>query len=212
MTSGEYLKIAEHYDQILAANMGDKYKETDWNNPEAADRRYHKFAETISNNTKFQDRILDFGAGTGSLLDYMYFSDRSYYTGMDISSNMINEAQRRFPDVRFICQDILTKPLEEQFSVIIVNGVFTIKKDLHWTEMVKFTKDILAELWKNTDSMLCFNFMDWNRIPAASQRADLFFLTYDTLFTHLIAPLEPKNWIIDCSYGCYDSLAILYKK
>lgn len=208
-----YKKIAEHYDLSLEVHKGNKLLEVDWSNDqEATSRRYAAFIDfSFGRLSKVQQSVLDFGAGTGTMFSLLPKSMRECYTGLDISAKMIEEAQKRYPDGKFICQDILEKDLEQSYDYVIINGVFTIRKDLDTSEMVNFTSSILSKLWEKTNKGLAFNFMDSAKIPFAQRRHDLCFMNYEQVLVWLIEPLKPKGWVINANYGCYDSIVEIYK-
>lgn len=74
--------------------------------------------------------ILDVGAGLADL--YAYLTDEGIdvrYSGCDISKDMVQEAQARFPDIDFNQCDLLTMTSDElripRFDYVLASGIFT---------------------------------------------------------------------------------------
>lgn len=70
--------------------------------------------------------VLDVACGTGVLIpDYLYRHVRSV-TGVDLSAEMVKIASGKFPQsqVRFLCGDVETVPLNQKFDCIMVYNAF----------------------------------------------------------------------------------------
>lgn len=71
-------------------------------------------------------RVLDIACGTGVLIgDYLRRGVESV-TAVDISSEMIRIARKKFPqkNVRFVCGDAESAPLGENFDAIVIYNAF----------------------------------------------------------------------------------------
>lgn len=77
------------------------------------DRHYHLPIHRIENEyvrkrlkqgRYHRGSVLDIGCGTGSALDLL--SSANQYSGIDISTEMLNEARRKFPDNKFFHQNM----------------------------------------------------------------------------------------------------------
>jgi len=68
--------------------------------------------------------VLDIGCGTGLYLEYR---QPKGYVGVDISSGMIAQAQRKFPDATFIQSDMTALPLPDALfdAVVSLFGSFS---------------------------------------------------------------------------------------
>jgi len=68
------------------------------------------------------DRILDIGCGPGSMVTYLPTSE---YIGFDANPEYISSAQRRFPEVQFICDRVgeHNLPQSEYFDIVIALGI-----------------------------------------------------------------------------------------
>ncbi len=76
-------------------------------------------------NLKAGDRVLDVGTGIGVLIPHIQRSGIRCIVGCDLSAAMLSEAQKRYPNVRFWCGDVVELPREMgSFDVVFFNAVF----------------------------------------------------------------------------------------
>ena len=68
------------------------------------------------------DRILDVGCGPGSMVPYL---PKSEYVGFDANPDYIQQAQRRFPEAHFTCDQVneYNLPQSEYFDIVIALGI-----------------------------------------------------------------------------------------
>ncbi len=84
-------------------------------------RYYHsRLTQIIRFATPPGQRVLEIGCGRGDLLAAL---NPSVGVGIDFSAEMINLAQKRHPQLKFIHTDIYDLQLEETFDTIIVSDV-----------------------------------------------------------------------------------------
>ncbi len=157
--------------------------------------------------------LLDFGCGTGHLLEYMKeqedFLSQIYYNGLDISEKYIEVAKQKFPDVNFYCLDVFEQGLTSVGTIdyAILNGVFTEKRALSFEEMWDYFQRLVTLVFSSVEKGMAFNVMskavDW-------EREDLFHLSTDLLIDFLTKKLS-RNFIIRNDYGLYEYTVYLYK-
>src|SRR5687767_6927370 len=84
-------------------------------------RYYHRrLAEIYRFIVPPGQRVLELGCGRGDLLAAL---KPSYGVGLDLSPEMICQAQRRHPELRFIQADAIDLAVEEPFDVIILSDL-----------------------------------------------------------------------------------------
>ena len=165
-----YKKIYKHYEKCFDKN-GDTYLGVDWPNEEDMIKRY-KIMLNILKYIKYNSHIslLDFGAGCGGLYEYIQkYKLNINYEALDISNKYCEKIKEKFPNINVLHKDILdigiNNQLEKNYDVIVLNGVFTEKRDLTDNEMWIFFTSIIKKIWKNTNKGICFNIMtpivDW---------------------------------------------------
>jgi SAM-dependent methyltransferase len=204
-----YLSIADHYKECFLKH-GDNHLGVDWPNKEDTIKRHEVMYDIIKeDNTKINEvTILDFGCGLGHFYEWLLTKDiRPHYYGLDINTEFYNACKMKYPNNTFYNLDILTTEELPTFDYIIINGVFTEKKDLTQKEMMNFFKSVIKKLWDKCNKGLSFNLMskhvDW-------EREDLFHVSLDELGWFLKDNLS-RNFTIRNDYKLYEYTTYVYK-
>lgn len=206
-----YLKIINHYNNCLD-KYGDTHLGVDWPNIREAELRYKIMLEVrkFGNQQVRKPTILDFGCGAAHLKDYIVKKSMSdiKYSGLDISPKFISLSKSKYPEIDFYCLDILENPEKvHNFDYIVMNGVFTEKRELTFDDMLNYFKKLLHNVFEKTNYGLAFNVMsksvDW-------ERNDLFHLPTDLLINYLVNNIT-RNFIIRNDYGLSEYTVYLYK-
>jgi SAM-dependent methyltransferase len=208
MSEKQYLKIVEHYEDCFR-RYGDNYLGVDWPNEEDALLRYKIMLEIIPEHEICS--LLDFGCGIAHMYDFIlrnnYLNLR--YTGLDISDEFIKACRQKHENAAFICKDILESKEEiEVFDYIILNGVFTEKRELSFDEMFEYFKKMIRMLYSKINKGIAFNVMtkhvDW-------ERDDLYHLPFDVLAAFLKSEIT-RSFIIRNDYGLFEYTVYLFKE
>jgi SAM-dependent methyltransferase len=206
-----YHAIVNHYEDCLEKH-GDSHLGVDWPKIEDANTRYRIMLELIDFKRKITqvNTLLDFGCGASHLYEYMKLTEYSSikYNGLDISSKFIELSTAKYPFNKYFCLDVLTQSdLLPKFDYIIMNGVFTEKRELSFDQMFDYFKMVTRTVFQKAEKGLAFNVMskavDW-------ERWDLFHLPTDLLIDFLTKDLS-RNFIIRNDYGLYEYTVYLYK-
>lgn len=205
-----YLSIVAHYEDCLARH-GDTHRGVDWPNREDALKRYRVMLEVIRPAAPEQKiRLLDFGCGASHLYEYMLNRglENIEYSGLDLSDKFVRLSQQKYPTNKYYCLDILDNQVSlPQFDYVVMNGVFTEKRELAHSEMFAYFKRLLAKVFASARIGVAFNVMskhvDW-------ERDDLFHLSLDRLAAFLTKKLT-RNFVIRNDYGLYEYTTYLYK-
>lgn len=207
-----YSKIIEHYENCLEKH-GDNHLGVDWPKLDDVDTRYRIMLDIIRLNEKNDSLVslLDFGCGTAHLLEYIkkYKFEEILYSGLDISQKFIDVAKKKYPNNSFYCIDILDLGNEiKNFDYIIMNGVFTEKRELTFDEMWDYFTKMITIIYEKCNKGFAFNVMsnnvDW-------EREDLFHVSHDLLSNFLCKKLT-RNYIIRNDYGLYEYTVYVFKK
>jgi cyclopropane fatty-acyl-phospholipid synthase-like methyltransferase len=207
--NGDYKKIVKHYENCLE-KFGDNHLGVDWPNPNDVKTRYQIMFELTFRNELSEFSLLDFGCGAAHFYDFLLEKNiRFLYTGMDLSNKFISLCRLKYPSEKFICCDILESPeVIESYDYIVLNGVFTEKRELSNKEMFNYFSKVIKILFDKCKLGLAFNVMtkhvDW-------ERDDLFHLSFDKLASFLKKDIS-KNFIIRNDYGLYEYTTYVYKK
>ena len=155
--------------------------------------------------------LLDFGCGTSHLLEYIKKNkvEKILYSGLDISQKFIDVAKKKYPNNSFYCIDILDLGVEiKSFDYIVMNGVFTEKRELTFDEMWEYFTKMITIIYEKCNKGFAFNVIsknvDW-------ERDDLFHVSQDLLGDFISENLT-RNYIIRNDYGLYEYTVYVLKK
>jgi SAM-dependent methyltransferase len=208
-----YLRIVRHYEECLARH-GDTHLGVDW--PDAADARlrYQVMLDLVrwhGGQPGVPVELLDFGCGAGHFLEFLREQKITSinYQGLDLSEQFITLCRSKFPAVPFSCLDVLSTDAKlPPVDYVIANGVFTVKKDLAFEEMMATLGAIVRKLWAATRRGLAFNVMstyvDW-------QRDDLFHVPLDRLTSFLTSEIS-RHLVVRTDYGLYEYTVYVYRQ
>lgn len=208
----DYLKsIVKHYENCLD-KYGDSHLGVDWPKSEDVSKRYDVMLDIIrvAKDNRKHVSLLDFGCGAAHLLQYIAENnlENIKYAGLDVSEKFIALSRSKYKDVAFYCADILEENKSlPNFDYVIMNGVFTEKRELSFDEMWDYFSKMLTKVFSIADKGIAFNVMskavDW-------EREDLFHVPTDLLISFLTKSLS-RNFIIRNDYGLYEYTSYVYK-
>ena len=95
-------------------------------------KEVYKQIEKIIKNQKRKKKILDVGTANGELIYFLNkkFKNKFDYTGIDISSKLIDFAKKNQPNIRFLKKNINDSSFKEKFDIIILLGISGYYSDL----------------------------------------------------------------------------------
>jgi SAM-dependent methyltransferase len=210
MEEKKYLNIVSHYESCLEQH-GDTHLGVDWPKPEDVERRYRVMLEVIKPESRSQRvSLLDFGCGASHLNEYILKQglENIEYAGLDLSEKFVRLSQSKFPANQFFCLDVLDEKASlPNFDYIVLNGVFTEKRELSFDEMFSYFKQLVTRVFEHAAIGIAFNVMtkhvDW-------ERDDLFHLPFDTLAEFVKKELT-RNFVFRNDYGLYEYTTYVYR-
>lgn len=211
MEQKKYLSIVSYTEDCLE-KYGDTHLGVGWPKKEDVDKRYQVMFEVIKPEpTSEAIRLLDFGCGASYLNEYILKNgiENIEYSGLDLSEKFIRLSKSKFPSNNYYHADILDEDaIIPNFDYIVMNGVFTVKAELSFDEMLYYFKRVVKKVFAKADKGISFNaiskHVDW-------EREDLFHLPLDTLASYLTKELT-RNYIIRNDYGLYEYTTYVYKQ
>jgi SAM-dependent methyltransferase len=210
MLEKKYLSIVSHYETCLELH-GDSHLGVDWPKADDVEKRHRVMIEVIRPDRRQTVSLLDFGCGAAHLNEYIieHRLDHIEYSGLDLSEKFIRLSQSKFPANQFFCLDLLDENASlPMFDYIVMNGVFTEKRDLSFDEMLSYFKKLVTRVFAHAKIGIAFNVMtkhvDW-------ERDDLFHLPFDTLAEFLKRELT-RNFVFRNDYGLYEYTTFVYHK
>lgn len=210
MQEKKYLTIVSHYEACLERH-GDTHLGMDWPKEADVETRYQVMLEVIKRDLHRQKvSLLDFGCGTAHLNEYIVRQglENIEYAGLDLSEKFVRLALNKFPAQQFFCLDLLDEKVSlPSFDYIVLNGVFTEKRDLTFDEMFSYFKQLVMRVFQHAAIGMAFNVMskhvDW-------EREDLFHLPFDTLAEFLRKDVS-RNFVFRNDYGLYEYTTYVYR-
>jgi cyclopropane fatty-acyl-phospholipid synthase-like methyltransferase len=207
---GDYRAIVAHYEECLARH-GDSHRGVDWPNAADAATRYRVMLDVVRRQPGATVSLLDFGCGASHLYEHLRaegIEDVSY-TGLDLSPRFVELSRAKFPEIPCLCVDLL-QPGQDipTFDYIVMNGVFTEKRELSFDAMFAYLKRLLPKVFARARHGLAFNVMskhvDW-------ERDDLFHLPFDALAAFLREEIT-RHFAFRSDYGLFEYTAYLYRE
>jgi SAM-dependent methyltransferase len=101
-------------------------------------------------------RILDLGCGLGDF--YPFLSERFDnidYTGIDIVPELVANAANKYPNAKFLCQDILINGIDGMFDYVFISGMF----NNPIANCTYFLKNLIRIVFKYCIKGFAFNFI-----------------------------------------------------
>lgn len=126
------------------------------------------------------ERILDVGCGTGDLANEIAKSG-SIIKGVDRSSNMVKQAQKKYPNLHFDTLDVYSMNYQDEFDAVFSNAT------LHWvTEPKKALEKIYQSL--DTGGRIVAEFGGKDNVQQIRQTIQE---SYETIFPQKDSLMEP---------------------
>jgi SAM-dependent methyltransferase len=155
--------------------------------------------------------LLDLGCGTSQFYEYIIRQGREdevVYSGLDLSSVLLDQARSKFPHITYYDVDLIEGPdTLPSFDYVVINGIFTFKDGLSHTEMLDFWRAFIERAFAHTRSGIAFNAMS---TEVEWQRDDLFHLPFDVM-TSFVAERLSRNFVIRHDYGLYEYTTYVYR-
>ena len=210
MDHKKYLNIVSHYEACLERH-GDTHLGVDWSRREDAETRYRVMLDVIAPEARGRTvSLLDFGCGAAHLNEYILAHGLRHieYAGLDASENFVRLSQSKSPSNRFFHLDVFDEHASlPAFDYIVLNGVFTSKRDLSFDEMFAYFKRLVARVFEHATTGIAFNVMtkhvDW-------ERDDLFHLPFDRAAEFVTEELT-RNFVFRNDYGLYEYTTYVYR-
>lgn len=205
----EYEKIIKYCEKCFEDN-GDTNNGVGWPNHEDALKRYSVMLDIIPDKYSSAS-LLDLGCGLAHLYEYILNNKYNIkYNGVDMSEKFFSFCKNKFPEVNFMCLDILKDDIYAipKVDFIVMNGLFTHKGSMEFTEMENYLHEMLIKTFSMADKGIAFNVMskivDW-------EKDYLFHMPIDQLVKFIAKNLS-RNFVIRHDYDTYDYTVYVYKK
>lgn len=147
--------LAEHYvPRIDSQKKG--YEILDWESEAAHIGRFSILRDQVDLKGM---TLLDVGCGVGDLYHFLQKERMEVnYTGIDILPDMIQEAERRYPEGKFLAGDLFSQELELEcrYDVVYSSGIFNLNLGNNRT----FLQSALPVFFAHAEKYVIFNLLD----------------------------------------------------
>ncbi|HJT23980.1 MAG TPA: class I SAM-dependent methyltransferase [bacterium] len=147
----DLLGLERYYNAQLKGHLAPE-KRVGWNSAHSQRVRF----ETLASIGPLDGtKILDIGCGLGGFWGYLREKKvKVDYTGIDLFPNVIREARKLHPDVKFQVRRILSKPFRAgSFDYCFLSGVFNVKVKDNW----RYMKAVLSAALRQSRKAVAFN-------------------------------------------------------
>jgi SAM-dependent methyltransferase len=182
------LLALEHYYRTQLEGHQSPEKRVGWNTVQSQQVRFEALAGV--GNLKGA-KILDVGCGLGAFWGYLRKKKiRAHYTGVDLFPNVIEEAQKIYPEARFERRVLTVRPFKARsFDYSFLSGVFNVRVKDNWGYM----KAVLTKVLEQTRKAVAFNVLnaeagikETDRFTAGSKELVAFGRKLDVSHVHLM--------------------------
>lgn len=120
----------------------------------------------------------------------------------------IDLSKSKFPSNIYYCLNVLENRNNlPEFDYIVLNGVFTERRDLSFDEMLEYFRAVVRKVFAKAKLGIAFNTMskqvDW-------ERRNLFHLPFDVLASFLTQDVS-RNFVFRQDYGSYQYTTYVYR-
>lgn len=198
-------KVARYYSDRLRQH-GATAGGVDWNSEESQTLRFVQLAKLLPTGEAYS--VVDYGCGYGAMVEFLeHRGDPFDYQGFDISSDMLDLAQRKNGSAsrRFTSDEAALQPAD----YAIASGIFNVKLDTAVDDWSDYVMDTLARIDRLGNRGLAFNMLT-SYSDADRMRPDLFYGDPRLFFDHAKRNFSKQVALLH-DYGLYE-FTILVRK
>lgn len=206
--AASYGRIVEHYEELLAQH-GDSLHSVGWPKEQAARVRFGVMADLFRGAPEGWT-LLDFGCGASHFYEHLAAQGRlpKTYTGLDMSEKFIRVSEKKFPDNKYICRDVLADPLPGPVAdYAVANGLFTYKGGMDAAAMREHMRRMLAAIYPLCGVGMAFNVMS----PYVDWRDETLFYEPVQSVMDFVAEHLSRHFVVRHDYGLFEYTVYVYR-
>ncbi|MEL7255751.1 MAG: methyltransferase domain-containing protein [Pseudomonadota bacterium] len=198
-------QVADYYDDKLTQH-GATARGVDWNGVDSQHLRFDQLARVIDRAEGFS--VNDLGCGYGAFQEYLagHYGDFDY-NGYDVSSQMIEAANRRLPKTRVHLACTATPDRTADYTV--ASGIFNVRMDRADDEWQAYFQDTLDAMNSSCTRGFAFNCL--TAYSDADRMRDYLYYTSPTWAFDLCKTRYARNVALLHDYGLYEFTLIVRK-
>lgn len=202
--------MAQHYTAAFNKH-GATSRGVDWGPEDQCRLRYEKMLEVIPAEEKMKEktiRVLDVGCGFGGILGYAGEKGLSLdYTGIDVSSALVDKGKALYPKAKWMTGDVLKMAETERFDYVICNGILTQKLQASHLEMNAYAHALIRKLFALAEKAAAFNVMS---TLVNFQAPNLYYRSPVEMLSYCVNEITRKVRL-DHAYPLYEYTVFLYR-
>ena len=145
----------ENYYTNKVKTYGATPKGVDWNGEQSQILRFEQLSKIIK---KDSFTIADIGCGYGKYVEYLQRNFKIFnYTGYDLSQEMIQNANKNYKNMSFLCIDNMSDMSVSDYS--IASGIFNVKMQHSNSEWLAYILETLVKINEKTTNGFSFNML-----------------------------------------------------
>ncbi len=202
-------EVADYYTKKRAVH-GDTPRGVDWNGEESQLVRFEQLCKVIDLAAS-SFSINDLGCGYGALLSYLRDKHASFtYLGVDLSSEMILAAGRRYAVDNKASRFIVSSRPDQLANYGVASGIFNVRlnrTDAEWFEYLQETLDVL-----DTTSTFGFSFNCLTSYSDDKKKRDYLYYADPCRLFDLCKRRYSSQVALLHDYGLYEFTILVRKK
>ena len=143
--------------------QGDSAKGTLWNNRETQYFRYERIIREF-NLSQANYSVLDIGAGLCDMHAYLLEKNIEHtYCGVEIVPEMIATAEKKYPGIQIIQEDILSASNIPQSDVVLLSGTLNLHTGVTEADWREFAFSVIKRMFELCKVGISFNLLTSHR-------------------------------------------------
>lgn len=147
--------VATYYSERLS-EYGESARGVDWNGAESQHIRFDQVCKIVDASSHFS--IIDLGCGYGAMYEYLATRYEAFeYTGLDISSAMIDAARTRHVGAESVRFEVGSEP-DGAADFVVASGIFNVRLDhdpSEWKHYIESTLGVMDRCSRRGFSFNC---------------------------------------------------------
>lgn len=183
---------------------GNNPKSLQWTSRHSMDVRFVQMIDSLDFKNK---SVLDVGSGLGSFVDAIKSQTEKFsYLGVDIVPEFISQAQKNYPNYRFLELNYFENPLDTVFDVVVASGCLNYNQGVN---TLTYRQQYIKTMFDHASYALAFNMAGYHPQPNNSKYSRVYYVDSFDIFNYCFS--LTSNIIFKQHYDPLDFTLILFK-
>jgi hypothetical protein len=179
------------------------------NNTTTQYERFNQLLLPLLQHKNKEFTICDIGSGVCDLHKFLKTNEIAHhYTGIEIVPEMIETAQKLYPEVKLLTIDVLDNNFTQKFDFVVLSGTFNLPGDTNRQEWEDFVFAVIEKMFSLATIGISLNALT----TYGTFRADeLFYLQPEKVLTFIQTKLS-RFYQINRAYPLYEETYTVFTK